>query len=112
MDVSEEHIDAIRTCIGGEFCVQQFTEHAFLEEPYSVFLRVDHCTPGGLSLFKRIRETTSDVLIVWMSDRKQDAYTAFEYHADAFLLLPPTEHAIKDVLVRLAHMYSAINIQC
>lgn len=95
----------IKGFIGPEYDVRLFSDFNKLEDDINfvgtIFIRMDDTYYNSHSLFKKIRQMYFSIKLVWMSPKEQDAATAFEEQADAFLILPPNKENISNVLKRL-----------
>ena len=69
-----------------------------------VFINMDKNQSLYFTLFKAIKSEYFDCKIVWMSKKSGSALTAFEEHADAFMLLPINNERIIEVFKRLSRI--------
>lgn len=72
----------------------------FLDKSESaiVFVRVDNCAIPGLELTKAAITRGANIHVVWMSENDAYALDAFRYGAEAYLLLPATEEALRKTI--------------
>lgn len=72
-----------------------------IEDIKIIFINMDNKKSLYMSFYKIIKNKFSDCKVVWMTNNTGSALTAFEEHADAFMLLPINKERVSEVFRRL-----------
>lgn len=103
---SNESPPNIVDCQCGEELIKNFSSGA---EYDIIFLDIEMANINGIETANKIREISSDVIIIFVSSHKNYVFEAFKCEALHFIVKPISKSEFDEVFVRALHKYNQIN---